>query len=322
MSHTRLPLRAEALEDRLTPAAGDLDPTFGTGGVVAVTQTVNANPFAPLPAGGLVVVTGPADGTHVALVKFNADGSPDTAFGTGGKAALPDSVTGALTALPDGGIIYAGSLPGGSATADIVLVRLTRTGQPDPAFGTGGTAMIGFGTGPGSDNAAGLAVAADGRIVVAGAARTGPAIPPAGSSEFAAARLTADGRLDPTFGAGGVALVPFPVGSLNFAGATAVALQPDGRVILSGNPAAEVPPSNGGLPVNDFAAVRLTADGRLDPTFGDGGRVHIPHDPAATGLNAIEAVAVRPDGRIVLGGVEEHRPDAGPRSTSSGSGCG
>src|SRR5262249_43260585 len=148
---------------------------------------------------------------------FNADGTPDTAFGTGGKAALPDNVPGTLTATPDGGIIYAGLLPSGSATADIVVVRLTPAGQPDPAVGTGGTATMGFNVRPGGDNPTDLAVAPDGRIVLVGATGNG-GIPPTGMSEFAAARLTADGKLDPTFGTGGVALVPFPVGDFSFTG--------------------------------------------------------------------------------------------------------
>jgi hypothetical protein len=52
---------------------------------------------------------------------------------------------------------------------------------------------------------------------------------------FAAVRLTADGALDPTFGDGGRAAVPVPAGSNNTASAAAVALQPDGRIVLAGS---------------------------------------------------------------------------------------
>jgi len=97
------------------------------------------------------------------------------------------------------------------------------------------------------------------------------------------------GDLDPTFGTGGV--VTTPVGAGSDVG-YAIALQPDGRIVVAGHA------SNG--VTNDFAVLRYDAGGVLDPTFGTGG-------VATTSLGTTFAfygadVAIQPDGRIVGAG--------------------
>src|SRR5258708_6073109 len=82
--------RLEALESRRLLSAGDLDVSFGTGG--RVTTDLGANDVgaavAVQPNGQIVVVgsTAPVFSSHTdfALARYNADGSLDTAFGTGG----------------------------------------------------------------------------------------------------------------------------------------------------------------------------------------------------------------------------------------------
>src|SRR5262249_52348001 len=108
MSRTRPALRIEALEDRLAPAAGDLDPTFGSGGVVAFPAGQFLGPFAPLPDGGVVVANGPNNTVGATLLKFNADGTRDPGFGTGGQASFPVGVVPVcVAAQPDGRIVVA-----------------------------------------------------------------------------------------------------------------------------------------------------------------------------------------------------------------------
>ncbi len=94
----------------------------------------------------------------------------------------------------------------------------------------------------------------------------------------------APGDLDPTFGTGG--RVVFQVGLSGYA--VDMAAQPDGRIVLVG-------PSAG----SRVALARLLPSGKLDPTFGTGGeaRLQLPGE-AAPG-----AVAVRPDGKVVVAGV-------------------
>src|SRR5262249_40900678 len=145
------------------------------------------------------------------------------------------------------------------------------------------------------DEAYGLAIQPNGRIVVVGKAQ----IDANGNYDFAVARLTATGALDGTFANNnGKETVAFDNGGNNEDGATSVALQADGRIGLGGY-AQET--ANGGYA---FAAARLTTDGTLDNTFGSGGKqtvVFLGGDKRADA----QAVAVGADGKIVLAGNSE-----------------
>jgi uncharacterized delta-60 repeat protein len=96
--------------------------------------------------------------------------------------------------------------------------------------------------------------------------------------------------------------VNFPTGPYNTASVSAVAIQPDGRVVLAGTAVTNsfFSPGRGKLPgqtttETTFAVARLTADGRPDITFGDGGRA-----TAASG--GASAVGLRSDGGVVAAG--------------------
>jgi uncharacterized delta-60 repeat protein len=126
------------------------------------------------------------------------------------------------------------------------VARYLLNGTLDPTFGIGGIART---TIPG--HAGQVAFDAAGNIVVGGAGAVG------GPSDFAAARYSPDGVLDPTFGIGGTSLIPVSSGG-EYAQDADVLL--DGRILLAGF-------SSGG----DVALVRLDADGLPDSTFGTGG---------------------------------------------------
>jgi uncharacterized delta-60 repeat protein len=98
------------------------------------------------------------------------------------------------------------------------------------------------------------------------------------------------GQLDPRFGAGGTVVTEFPS---SYAGARAVAVQADGRIVAAGFAHTD------NSILQDVALVRYDRGGRLDPTFGDGGRVRT--DLGGRFDEAL-AVAVQPDGRIVVAG--------------------
>src|ERR1019366_994933 len=144
----------------------------------------------------------------------------------------------------------------------------------DPAFGSGGKTTIDFG---GVDDAYASALQSDGKLVVVGS-------PSAGVSphDFAIARLSTNGTLDPTFGAGGKAIINFGGDDI----AQSVAIQPDGKILVAG----ETGSTKGVI-------ARLNADGTLDSSFGTAGEVVFN-----SSLSNITAVLVRPDGRIVLVG--------------------
>src|SRR5947209_11542911 len=78
---------------------------------------------------------------------------------------------------------------------------LLSAGDLDPTFGVGGKVTTPFGTS--DDQGQALVKQSDGRLVIAGYTRNG------GNLDFAVARYTADGNLDPTFGTEGKVTTDF-----------------------------------------------------------------------------------------------------------------
>ena len=234
-------------------------------------------------------------------------GGLDPSFGTSGyyKAPIsPGTYTGlngvdAVAVEADGSVVAAG-VAGKQGSATFGLVHLTAGGAPDPSFGGKGEADVPL---PSGTVAASLLSASplgtlliqpDGKIVVAGI------FTPSGSttSSSIVARFDADGKLDSTFGRGGV--VVLGQGGTAIGGATVRygALQSDGKIVLAG-----LGPSAMTGRGTAFAAVRLDADGSLDATFGTAGLVNLTGQLAAgEGLDSASGVAIQPDGKIVLVG--------------------
>jgi uncharacterized delta-60 repeat protein len=117
----------------------------------------------------------------------------------------------------------------------------------------------------------------DGRAIIGGVGTVD------GQPAFTAARLLSDGQLDPAYGNAGVA--SFLIGSGAFP--DVFALQPDGKLLFAGDTTTSQAV---------VAVIRLLPDGGLDPTFGTDGVAEIP----GRGTNAM---ALQPDGRIVIAGV-------------------
>ncbi|HJZ59494.1 MAG TPA: FG-GAP-like repeat-containing protein, partial [Gemmataceae bacterium] len=172
----------------------------------------------------------------------------------------------------------------------------------DNTFGpaSDGKITINFGA---DDKASGVALRPDGRIVVVGS-WTGL------NSDFAIAQLTPDGKLDTTFGGGqqgansGKFNFSFGTGNPPFEQqefATGVALQPDGKIVMVGY--SDINVNNG---PNDFAIARVLPDGTaLDTTFETDGKVTIDFG----GEDRANAVAIDPNGRIVVGGFAGASPN-------------
>lgn len=231
------------------------------------------------------------------MLPAGAGGSPgslDAGFGENGTVVVPPpegagEVAAAVATLPDGGLVVGGTALPSTGGSVALLLRFRPDGGLDPAFGSGGrvwtdqasAALPALET-P-RDAAAGnlavfaLALQPDGRIVTAGMAERG-----AGES-FAILRHLPDGRLDRGFGSGG--LVMTDLGATTDDSVSALALQPDGRILAAGN--------SGDRPV----LVRYLPDGRLDPSFGREGIAFI-----GAGLISAWALALGDDGRIVVAG--------------------
>lgn len=141
------------------------------------------------------------------------------------------------------------------------LSRYNSDGSVDTSFGTGGVVAVSFGTS--SDVAYGLALQPDGRILVSGRTQ-GPT-----SRDFAATRYQVDGSVDTSFGNAGI-VVADHAGENDEARVPLV--QPDGHIVLAGNVLVR---TGQGLLDQDFAALRLTADGAVDASFGTGGWVRV-----------------------------------------------
>ncbi|HEY1479429.1 MAG TPA: hypothetical protein VGF46_05335 [Gaiellales bacterium] len=164
------------------------------------------------------------------------------------------------------------------------------SGALDTSYGQGGVAIADFGTfGAVVDNAQGnaLVVQADGKVIVVG---TG--IDQFGqTSDIVTARFTAGGALDPSWGAKANGKAQFDFGQSE-TGYGAV-LQPDGKLIIGGD-------TVGTTGTSDVLAVRVATDGSLDGTFGVQGRAHPDFGQQEFG----RAIALRPDGKIVIAGYD------------------
>jgi uncharacterized delta-60 repeat protein len=287
------------LEDRTLLSPGDLDPTFGTGGLVISDFPGFANATANslvVQADGEILVAGGAygpgsTGTGFALTGFTRDGSLDLSFGEGGHVAtsFPGWAGGAALGIAvqaDGRIVVAGVVgnPGGlyGGPGVFALARYNRDGSLDVSFGTNGLVTTAF---PGEfyADATGIALQPDGRIVAAGSTFA----PKQTFHHVVVARYNSDGSLDPSFGTGG--RVDTNVSSSPLVNGVAVG---DGHVVVVGS-------------AGRLVLVRYNDDGRLDPSFGTGGVVSTAF-PGFDGAGG-NSVAVLADGRILAAGAAFNR---------------
>lgn len=256
---------------------GSLDPTFGSGGKV-ITHILDGFDIAQAVAiqnDGKIVVAGGT--TDFALVRYNADGTLDSTFGSGGIVTTDffgsfDEVRD-LAIQTDGRLVVTGTADGPTHLGDFTLVRYKADGSLDPTFGSGGKVTTDFAGLHDEPNA--LVIQTDGRIVVVGLSNIGS------KAVFALARYNINGDLDAAFGVGGKTTTD----SLN-GNAFDVALQSNGKIVVAGG-------------ARGLVLARYNSDGGLDPTFGGGGTVtsnFFSFDATATGL------AIQADGRIVAVG--------------------
>ena len=161
-------------------------------------------------------------------------------------------------------------------------------GGIDPSFGAAGLVRTTFG---GTDGAVAVAVQHDGKIVVAGNTSVG--------SDFAVARYNPDGSLDTTFDGDGKVTINFGFAA-NDEKASAMVLQDDGKIVIVGT--AKI----GGD--QDFIAARLNADGGLDTSFSNDGKVSFNFGQGVGNNDQAFAVTTQTIGgarKIVVAGAAE-----------------
>ena len=310
-------------------ATGALDSTFGSGGKVTASIGHNASVGGmAIQSGGQILVVGSIQNfsspscvfsffltscLEFLLIRFDSTGRLDTSFGTTGTRPLPN-LAGAVTtnfggqakafavALQgDGKIVVAGCMmildlqtTVGEAAGLFAVARYSANGLLDSTFGILGRVTTQFTTHndgclvtKSGDTALGIAVQADGKILVVGYEQNLSPCPPSCISTIPAlVRYNTDGTPDTSFGSGGKVTTPFSFG----AQATAVVIQPDGKIVVS----------------VAGAMARYRTNGLLDTTFGNGGKVEFPLNTSTGTFFGGAALAIQKkslsEGEIVLAG--------------------
>jgi uncharacterized delta-60 repeat protein len=280
-------------------AAGNAVTGSGTFSVILADQT--PPPGFPVNAGftieamaaqedGKVVLVGrqaspnlPAGNFQSVVQRRNVDGTLDTGFGNGGQVLGDPSsnVVFYAVVLTNNGIVAAGSQDG-----HWVLARYSMLGQPDVTFGQNGRTVATFN----ANNEAAYALAVDprdGKLVAGGGSPAGPDDGEA-DQNFAFARFSPGGVLDPTFGQSGLQL--FDINGEDVVGA--ITVRDDGRVVAAG--------SSG----TNISLFQLGTNGEPDATFSTDGYFTVQGLKARgdTGFFAdhSQALAIQ-DGKILVG---------------------
>jgi uncharacterized delta-60 repeat protein len=209
---------------------------------------------------------------------YGRAGALDPTFGRGGRvlADLPDPS--AMAEVRGGKLV---TVSGG------IVMRFTRAGRLDRAFGGRGQTVV---RRRGLDLVLGaIAVQRDGRMVLAGSARRGQA-----PSGIAVVRLTRRGRLDRSFGRGGVTVTYLRGGG---DASSAGVIERNGEITVAAQAAG--PRDPGGNPTSDFVLARYDGAGRLDPPFGQAGIVRTDVRPIDMPMQLLPL----PNGRLMLAGI-------------------
>jgi uncharacterized delta-60 repeat protein len=252
-----------------TAAPRDLDRSFGGDGIVltplgigdARGQAVAVQPDGKIVAVGSAKLAGGAGNDALAIVRYRPGGLLDTSFG-GGDGVVMEQFTQdgadatAVAIQPDGKILVAGSRS--CCVAVIHVTRYLANGTRDASFGDAGVAVVPGICCDGAD-ATGLAVQADGKVVVGGW------ISNTDTQDSFVARFTPEGDPDAGYGSGGLARLKLGDAVLQQSRALGLVLD-RGKAVIAG----DVLTSDG---VRDLMIARLDGTGTLDDTFGDGGVV-------------------------------------------------
>ncbi|MCW5961856.1 MAG: VCBS repeat-containing protein [Pyrinomonadaceae bacterium] len=275
---------------------GNLDTTFSGDGKLLIKTRGNtfeeANDVV-IHAGNKILIAGSSgySAVDLALVRFNDDGSLDNSFGSGGVVytRISEELDGILNALglaPNGDIVAGGSAQNSAGGEDFVFAKYSANGVPTPAFGVPGYVLKNlFDNNTTSYEGKSVALQADGRLVVAGNFYSNT-----GASNGFVARLDRNGSLDRNFNnQSGFLTINSP--SADEREITAVAVQPDGKIVVVGN-------YEGSSDFGIFVS-RFNSNGTPDTTFGSSG-VAVISIFSGGGLG--QDIAILPNGKIAIAG--------------------
>jgi uncharacterized delta-60 repeat protein len=226
---------------------------------------------------------------HILVLRFNSDGTRDNTFGVGGVFIYGEKTKGnnygsGVALQRDGKIVVVGDSYY-DKSREVLVLRCNSDGSLDSTFGKGGVATYNSSqTKENKDLSFGVMLQSDARIVVVGSTHNGK------NYEPMILRYNSDGSLDSSFGKGGV--VTYKGLSDADGWGRAVAIQPDGRIVMVG--------VSYTTKKCDVVTVRYNADGSLDKGFGEGGVA--PSICPPEGREWGRSVAIQPDGKIIVAG--------------------
>jgi uncharacterized delta-60 repeat protein len=264
-------------------SSGFLDPTFDGDGILTPPvgeQNAGIAALAVQTDQRIVVVgnTFTNAGSDWLMARYQANGVLDTTFGNSGMVTTTPLANGGASAVliqPDGKIVVGGTTNSGT-DSDAALLRYTASGLLDNAFDEDGVVIL---DNDGNDRGVDVGLQSNGQILLAGQSTL---------NQFSIWRFTADGTLDPSFGANGNASTA--VADNANAYLVDMVLQSDGQPILVGDV------------LNDFAIIRFSANGALDSAFGSEGKILMDVGEPIIGSFGAAKVASQANGRFAVTG--------------------
>ena len=249
------------------------------------------SPAAVLAASALLLVASPPPAVA-------ASGDLDISFGVEGKVTTRltrdgGEAIGAVT-QPDGKVVVVGGSPQYGKDPKFALARFDLDGGLDTTFAGDGRVTTDFAR-LGGEAAAGVAIQPDGKILAVGflGSERNYGLSSGRNPQWALARYDTDGTLDTTFGGDGRVTTDISAKRGVSDEATAVAIQPDGRIVVAGSSCC------GNSLASDFTLARYNDDGTLDSSFGIEGMVTTDFDSY---YEAISSIAILGSGKIVAVG--------------------
>jgi uncharacterized delta-60 repeat protein len=271
---------------------GQPDVSFGTQGL-ATHRLWGYNSFSftyglALQPDGKILLAGAKSDTlsyssHAILLRCLPNGQLDPSFADNGVFDFQMGVTSVsffldVKLLANGNIIVAGDTYYAFTHRDILMIRLSANGVPDPTFGNNGVVITEFNDT--SERIFSIAIQADHKIVLCGGSDKN-----ASNGRVMVVRYTSAGLVDTTFAEGGV----FYYSYQNLASVgISIVIQADGKLVLVG------------ILNQDQMLLRLLPNGKLDPSFGEDGRV-ITTFPEGNNVTPY-GIVIQPDHKIVVSG--------------------
>ncbi len=257
---------------------GLIDSTFGTNGKQTTNMYGGDGAKAILiQSDKKIILVGTGYVGDFTVARYDTSGALDLSFAGGydmeSVGGNPTYAYGAAL-QPDGKIVVAGYVNNGG-NDDIVVMRFTTGGSLDASFGNSGIVQTNFG---GNEESYGVALQADGKIVVVGSNY---------NNGFLVVRYKSNGVIDSTFGTNGKVLTTVGTGYSN---AYCVGIQADKKIVVAGYAT---------YTYSEFAVVRYDTAGVIDSTFNSNGKdtTWFGH-----GNDIAYGLSIQQDGKIVVAG--------------------